>query len=240
MSRISLGVLTDAVGTLSAPSKMPWYGYGLPATKCVTGSRLRKVAGSVCEKCYAFRGKYQMSNVQSSLDRRLRLLTRNPEAWAAGMARAIIARAGRFQPSDQAGSYPAFRWHDSGDLQGVWHLAAINAVAWHTTRVRLADGEPKPVKHWLPTREYGIVAEFFEGGGETAPNLNIRLSAHMIDGPPPLALALKYGLTVSTVHTSDDVYPSAHVCPAPEQGNRCAACRNCWMRRVKHVSYKKH
>ena len=32
----------------------------------------------------------------------------------------------------------------------------------------------------------------------------------------------------------------AHVCPAPEQENYCGACRACWDRKVKVVSYRRH
>lgn len=156
------------------------------------------------------------------------------------MAEHITERAARFIPR-KGDDYPAFRWHDSGDLQSVEHLDAIADVAEMTQDVTLADRTTADVEHWLPTREYGIVADWFASRGRNLPrNLNVRLSAHMVDGPAPLKLAAKYGLTVSTVHTDESAYPAANLCPAYEQGGQCRDCRNCWDRTVKHVSYSAH
>ena len=44
--------------TLSCPSKMPGWSYGLPAKECKTGSKLRLVKGSTCYNCYALKGCY--------------------------------------------------------------------------------------------------------------------------------------------------------------------------------------
>ena len=43
--------LEKIVGGLSKPSKMPGPAYNLPASKCITGSKLVKIKGSVCEGC---------------------------------------------------------------------------------------------------------------------------------------------------------------------------------------------
>ena len=45
-------------GITKTNKKMPGYAYGLPAAVCKTGSKLRKIKGSVCESCYAFKGNY--------------------------------------------------------------------------------------------------------------------------------------------------------------------------------------
>ena len=37
-------------------SKMPGLSYSLPAWECKTGSKLRKIKGSVCASCYALKG----------------------------------------------------------------------------------------------------------------------------------------------------------------------------------------
>lgn len=200
-----------AIG-LSAPSKMPGGAYSLPAAECPTGSKLRSVKGSVCEGCYALRGNYRFNNVQSTLYRRLDAI--DDPAWPDAMVALIKANGDTF-----------FRWHDSGDLQSVQHLERI---------VQICNATPD-VKHWLPTREYGIVRAFRAAGGVFPRNLAVRLSAHMIDGPAP-----NEGLPVSTVHTQADVYPDAHHCPAREQGNKCRECRACWDHSVPHVSYPKH
>jgi hypothetical protein len=236
---LSMAATAEKVGGLSAPSKMPWYGFSTPAARCKTGGRLRQVAGSVCHGCYAHKGNYAWPNVKESLENRLAILLDDPVRWVVDMVDAIKARALRFAPTP-ADPWPAFRWHDSGDLQSAAHLGFIAQVARLTGRVRLADGRSKAVRHWLPTREYAFVGEFFSAGGTLPPNLVVRLSAHMIDGPAPLALARKYGLTVSGVHTKAGPPEGASACPAYDTGGKCLQCRNCWDKAVEFVSYPKH
>jgi hypothetical protein len=115
------------------------------------------------------------------------------------------------------------RWHDSGDLQGIWHLAKICEVAAGTPEIR----------HWLATREAKMVQDYVGAGGIVPANLTIRVSATMIDGPPPSAWPL-----TSTVH--DKAAAIGHTCPAPMQNHECGACRACWSRDVLNVSYRKH
>ena len=45
-------------GSMTRTSKMPGLSYSLPAWECKTGSKLRKVPGSVCASCYALKGNY--------------------------------------------------------------------------------------------------------------------------------------------------------------------------------------
>jgi hypothetical protein len=86
----------------------------------------------------------------------------------------------------------------------------------------------------LPTREYQTVEAFRRLGGRIPSNLCIRLSAHIIDGKPPV----KYGLPVSIVDSGKNGSScNAHTCPAPQQGNQCGRCRACWDPAVKIVSY---
>lgn len=49
---------------LGQTSKMPGFSFGLDAEKCNVGSKLRKIKGSTCEKCYAFRGRYPTPSVK--------------------------------------------------------------------------------------------------------------------------------------------------------------------------------
>ena len=91
-------------GGLSKPSKMPGYSYNLPATKCITGSKLVKIPGSVCFGCYALKGRYRFPNVKDAMQRRLDSLTH--PLWVQAMATSILDTKIEF-----------FRWHDSGDLQ---------------------------------------------------------------------------------------------------------------------------
>jgi hypothetical protein len=185
------------------------------------------------------RGNYAYPNVKQSQEKRFKLLKKNPGKWALAMARLIRLHAKRFKPTKN-NPYPSFRWHDAGDLQGTWHLDAIAEIATLTKDVTLADGSICDVQYWLPTREYGIVSKWFDAGNKLPENLNVRLSAHMINGEPPIKLAKRYGLTVSTVHTSHDTYPDAQLCEAYLNGGKCGDCRTCWDNTSFHVSYPKH
>lgn len=202
----------ELVGGLSKPSKMPCHGYSLPTKYCLTGGKLSDVPGSVCYKCYAGRGNYLYSNVQDALERRYNSLT-NP-MWIEAMTMAITHNEGS--------GY--FRWHDSGDLLGVWHLCLIAEVCKRTPHIQ----------HWLPTREYAIVRQYLVHH-PLPDNLTVRLSAYMVDGPAPSAYAYEMGVVTSTVTKSGEF-----TCPASTQGNKCLACRNCWNKSVTNVSYKYH
>jgi hypothetical protein len=205
------------VGGLSNPSKMPSFGYSIPATRCKVGSRLRKVKGSTCASCYALKGRYVFRNVTDALERRYETL--DAPLWVEAMAELIRRKA-------TAVGY--FRWHDAGDLQSAEHLARIVAVAELTPDVR----------HWLPTREYRLVREYIAAGGTFPENLTVRLSAHMIGGHVPTFRDLReHGVTVSTV---DSVAPDATPCAAPNQDGKCLDCRACWDRGTDHVTYRKH
>jgi hypothetical protein len=215
-----------AVG-LSAPSKMPCHGYSIPAARCVTGAKLAKVGNSVCHGCYALKGNYRFGNVQRALEKRFEAL-QHPQ-WVAAMVCLILDTKN-----------PFFRWHDSGDIQSVEHLAKIVEVCERTPSVR----------HWLPTREYKIVQDYLKSGAVIPANLTIRLSAHMRDTAPPSG----YGLPTSTVHSHGNapngsanplkifqpIPASSRVCPAPTQGNQCRDCRTCWDSNVANVSYTAH
>ena len=97
-------------GGLSAPGKMPEGSYNLPASACKTGAKLRKIPGTPCYKCYAFKGRYNFSNVKKPLARRLESL--DQPQWVEAMTTLVKKKK-------------HFRWHDSGDLQGVAHLKKI-------------------------------------------------------------------------------------------------------------------
>lgn len=206
-------------GTLGYPSKMPGTSYGIPAQACLTGAKLAKVPGSTCASCYALeRGNYQFANVKASQARRLEGIS-SPD-WVEAMA--YLLKAAHL--GSPAKALPPFhRWHDSGDLQSRDHLAKICAVARATPWLR----------HWLPTREAKIVRDFVRDGGTIPNNLVIRLSATMVDGLPPKAWPL-----TSTVHS--EAAPIGHLCPAPQQGNKCGSCRACWSSEVTNVSYHQH
>ena len=196
----------EITGGLSSPSKMPGYAYNLPAWRCITGVKLQAVAGSVCAGCYAMKGRYRFRNVKDALERRQQSLV-HPQ-WVNAMELLV---------THYSKKVPFFRWHDSGDLQGVDHLMNIFEVCIRTPQVQ----------HWMPTREVKLLKGIQP---EVVPkNLIIRVSSHMIDQGP----------VKSWPHTST-VVQAGKTCPAAEQGNACGSCRQCWDKTVSNVAYPKH
>ena len=171
--------LKEITGGLSKPSKMPGFSYNLPATKCITGSKLVKIPGSVCSGCYALKGRYRFSNVKDAMQRRLDSI--NNPLWPQAMAAQILSHKPKF-----------FRWHDSGDLQSLDHLKKIFEVC------NLTPG----IEHWLPTREATIIGCITPD--QVPKNLIIRLSAHKVDGK-----AATFWPWTSTVVTSEKTCPAA-------------------------------
>ena len=198
-------------GISNVNKKMPGYTYGLSAKRCRTGGKLAKIPGSTCSGCYALKGSYLYPSVKIGHSRRLKSI--NNRTWTAAMIQLITHYEKDF-----------FRWHDSGDIQTVDHLAKICAVAAGTPHI----------KHWLPTRETRILKEFKEAGGAIPSNLVIRLSATMVNGAPG-----KSHEHSSTVHTKD-APPIGEACNASEQGGQCLDCRACWNSDIRNISYEKH
>jgi hypothetical protein len=118
------------VGGLSKPSKMPGWAYGIPAKECKTGKKLQNIEGSTCYNCYALKGCYVFKVVQDAQYRRLGSI-KHPY-WVRAMVHLLQSKKSKY-----------FRWHDSGDVQDLKHLAKIFKVASLTP----------DVKHWMPTRE---------------------------------------------------------------------------------------
>ena len=146
------------VGGLSTPGKMPCYSINLPATACVTGSKLARVPGTVCHGCYALKNRYVMPVQKAAMARRLKALDHG--SWTTAMVTLIKG-------------FQYFRWHDSGDVQSVQHLKNIFEVCKRTPET----------SHWLPTREARFLRLM---DPEVVPkNLIIRLSATKVNGPAP-------------------------------------------------------
>lgn len=224
--RMPLQKALAIAGTLGQPSKMPGAAYGIDAFQCRVGSTLADDPLSTCHGCYARRNFYRYWHAAIAARAKRQAAIRNPY-WIEAMIALIMDYIER-------GGELAFRWHDSGDLHGPWHLAAICAVAEATPTVR----------QWLPTREYDDVAQFLRAGGAIPPNLTVRLSAHYIgkvaDVPPEIA-----HLPTSTTHHKDTLPPlkrkGAIVCHAIDSPvNMCRSCRACWDGRVTNVSYRMH
>jgi len=198
-------------GISNVNKKMPGHTYGLSAKRCKTGAKLQKVKGSTCYNCYAMKANYFYPSVKTAHARRLRSI--NNKTWTAAMIQLITTYEKNY-----------FRWHDSGDIQSVKHLAKICAVA---------AGTPN-IKHWLPTREAKILKDYKEQGGVIPDNLVIRLSATMINGAPS-----KTHEHSSTVHTKEAA-PIGQACISQKQGGRCLDCRACWNPDIKNISYEIH
>ena len=203
---------------LSFPSKMPCASFGLPAmTACVTGGKLTKLKGSVCNQCYAVRGNYSFKGTVQLREENLRLtrlaLEGSGSEWIETIEHMI-----------KASGMGYFRWHDSGDLLSSRHLWMIVEVA----------NRCKGVRFWLPTREYGFVTEYTLDGGKIPKNLTVRLSAHMI------------GQTIDTASpfvSSSVGSGKGRLCPATydkDNEGRCGSCRACWTRSTVNIDYKKH
>jgi len=185
----------------------------------------------VCAVCYACTDWYKSwIPLLIGHDRRFAGLT-HPR-WVDAMVRMITAKC--------VGEHSFFRWHDSGDLQGIWHLDNICAVAARTPAVQ----------HWMPTREYDYVSAYLASGKTIPDNLTIRLSAHMIDAEPVLPPELE-GFPTSTVSTVSQRHVGYETqlvegkgsieCRAVEaRDNKCGPCRACWDRRVVNVNYPQH
>lgn len=215
-------------GTLGHPSKMPGFSYGISAQLCHTGSQLRKIPGSVCSACYAMTDWYRSWRPLLQGHARREAGIRHPR-WVDAMVAMITTRCNA--PDNW------FRFHDSGDIRGVWHLRNIAEVARRTPEVN----------YWLPTREYAMVSEFLRTQ-TIPPNLTIRLSAHMIDSDPVLPVELQH-LPTSTVSTVSMYASGVKIvegkasieCRAVEaRDNKCGDCRACWTPSVRNVSYPQH
>jgi len=255
--------LVAAVGGVTEPSKMPCYGWSLPAWTCGVGNALAHVVGSTCHACYARRGSYVWRTTLRATYRRAILLrvvlsddvlrdafvdafgtvcTRRATTTRARV-RKLAGRAVRWGGQwGRDGRY--FRWLDSGDVQSVAHLTLIADIAHAAPRVAF----------WLPTREYSHVRKWlgtWSRACDMPHNLIVRTSAHMVDRAAPRVAQCSR----SAVHTQCGRAPLGHyTCPAPRtraDGTRddaavgtsangfCGTCRKCWHASV-DVSYKLH
>lgn len=229
----------EIVGSIGYPTKMPGTSYGLPARACILGSKLAKVAGTVCGGCYALKGQYRIPKAVIGQEKRLASL--GHPLWVKAMVRLLNhlhskprirvdlgmrgVRRQRKGGDRHRWNEPGFhRWHDSGDLQSVEHLGMICAVAMQTPKI----------KHWLPTNELGFVHRYLATGGAFPDNLLVRVSSIMVGD-----LHVRAWPHTSSVFTGT-AFPPGHICPASRQGHECKRCRACWSHDVAHVAYPIH
>lgn len=195
---------------------MPGFAYGIPAWECKIGALLRKIANSVCSKCYALKGCYVFPVVRAAQERRFKLI--HGSDWVIDMTRLIQYKyRNKKKKKDRI-----FRWHDAGDIQSVAHLEKI---------VEIADNLPK-IRFWLPTREKGILRDFLATGQEFPANLIVRVSAAMIGQSQTEKIP---GTVSSTVGVG-----KGFQCKASSQKGKCLNCRACWENTVEVVDYPQH
>ncbi len=232
----TLSDLQVRLGTLSKPSKMPGYAWGIPAKYCITGAKLREQANSPCSKCYAMKGRYLWPNVVNAYEKRYQAWLHEPD-WVPLMAELIDRRT----KSDD----PHFRWFDSGDLQSEKMLGDIVQIAWKLPHINF----------WLPTQERGMVTGYTmrerhgrqspRAGGEIPTNLTIRISHPTIGGFRPLGWTNTSGVLPKAYKEKwparvKRLTNSRHYCPAPTTSGSCGPCRACWDPEVSTVIYLEH
>lgn len=180
---------------LGKTSKMPGYSWGISAKKCVTGSKLAKIQGTICSKCYALKGFYSYNNVTKSHKNRLQNFKNL--SWVEAMASLILKKNEEY-----------FRWFDSGDLQSHEMLDKIIEVCKLTPKV----------KHWLPTKEAVLLTTYTK---EIPSNLTIRLSATKINGAPPTSWPLTSTVHFETLPRNSWICPASN---QDNQCKSCRAC----------------
>lgn len=221
---IAKSAAQSVCGTLTQTSKMPCKSLSLPTEACQTGFKMAQIPGSICASCYADKGFYSMyaKTIKPAQFARLDAVWQAmadddaAELWVSGIVAMI-------------GTDAYFRWHDSGDLQGLAHLELIAAVCAATPNCT----------HWLPTREYSVIKDFIAKHGALPDNLIVRLSAMYPDQPVkiPASLAGVRNVAVSNVHTAGAPIHGQR-CAAPDNAGACGDCRACWTGAA--VSYELH
>ena len=210
------------IRSLSNPSKMNTYGYSISAHACKVGGKLHAIKGSVCELCYARKGRYIFPIVQKCMEMRLELITNDP-LWVDAMVFILNRKKYKGKKLD------IFRWHDSGDIQSPEHLSKMAEIAEQTPQI----------EHWLPTKESVVVREWVKTH-DIPENLNIRISASMINGTPTHV----DGCTTSIVVTKDMIGKiDGTDCPVyadSNHGKECGDCKACYLKTVTNINYLAH
>ena len=215
----------------SKTQKMPWESWDLPAWMCKTGSKLVKVKGSICEGCYALKGRYIFGTVKNANLKRFDQIKdiSNLEDWKNSFISLFKSKLKRLSAEKRF-----FRWFTSGDLQSVDMLVAI---------VEIAKAIPE-IQFWLPTKEHGFIREYKAVYGEFPANLNVRVSMFMVNQEPSNGLGLPTSTVINNPSDMNDKHEN--LCKASlEQFNgksevNCGDCRKCWDKNVKNVAYLYH
>ena len=132
--------IEEKIGTLSNPSKMPSYAWGIPIQYCKTGAKLALIDGTICNKCYAGKGCYVFPVVKAMYEKRYQAI--EMVEWVDYMAELITQKYKNIIKSKRY-----HRWFDSGDIQSYSHLMKIFEVCELTPHI----------KYWFSTREDQII-----------------------------------------------------------------------------------
>jgi hypothetical protein len=220
MKRTPQYKLEENTGGLSSTGKMPCQSWSLSAYFCNVGQRLAKIVDSVCNGCYAMDGQYQANKktITKAHHRKIAKFEENMTAWTEN----FIELLHRPKYADNG----FWRWFDSGDIYNYEMLLCI---------VSIANGTPH-IKHWLPTKEYDIIRQYHKEFGDFPENLNVRVSAPMVD------TVLTGQANSSSVWKNSDFKetPNNRLCRAFENDGECKKCRLCWDKSVQTITYKYH
>lgn len=217
-------VPNTTVSLLTWTSDMDCWSWSLPAGK--EGS-CPFAEGDVCKGCYAFIGRYNLSNVMKAQWTRFDwtkkaiqdVLLR--EQWVRIMTESI---------RDSVGN-GFFRVHDSGDL---FHPEYIKM--WYQVCKALPD-----IKFWFPTRSYNTLNKnWLEPLRNLASleNVSVRPSSINYNTFPPQFNFLSAG---TSVILKDIILTGVKVCPKTELGGSCSSnnCRACWDKKGQ-IGYRIH
>ena len=215
----------------STTQKMPWASWDLPAWLCKTGAKLAKIKGSICNGCYALKGRYVFGSVKGANLGRFDQIKdpQNLHHWQVAFIGWFKSKLKRLKAEKRF-----FRWFTSGDLQSVDMLVAI---------VEIAKAIPE-IQFWLPTKEHGFIREYKAVYGEFPANLNVRVSMFMVNQEPSKGLGLPTSTVINNPSDMNDKHEN--LCKASlEQFNgqsevNCGDCRKCWDKNVQNVAYLYH
>jgi hypothetical protein len=221
---------------LSQTGKMPCKSWSIQAIEtCNRGAKLAKCEGSICSICYASKNRYLFKPIKDARANQLaHWKESNLTDWTLEMVELIRKNTKKVK---------YFRWFDSGDIVDVTMLYNIVTIA-----KMIPD-----VKFWLPTRETGVLKEYFDTHDTCPENLIIRVSMDFIDesiARYATAVHDKWTehVTFSTVITKAD----RHACvqtPKKVGVNKkgqdiiigiCGDCRRCWDKKNRVTSYVMH
>ena len=202
---------------LSSTKKLNCKSFSLSAFECKTGSKLAKVKGSTCSKCYALKGNYRYKSYKNLAKDRL-VFSQNLDELKDALKLSI-----KMEHKD------IFRFFDSGDLQSLEMFEMF---------CELASELPK-IHFWLPTREYAIIRKAIKENVHIPGNLIVRVSAPMIN-QKPLEEFQKLGLYTSTTHKKEANSINGFQCLASKQDGKCLDCDACYDSEVKNISYLVH